>query len=96
MAIAEIKGVQISYECEDLIESLKLDISEYSKSCRVYAISEMMQGDLHPIMFLLNPNFDGYPFQSYINLHPIMFLLNLNINIILFKKLLIYIPLCSY
>ena len=44
MAIAEIKGVQISYECEDLIESLKLDISEYSKSCRVYAISEMMQG----------------------------------------------------
>ena len=40
MAIAEIKGVQISYECEDLIESLKLDISEYSKSCRVYAISE--------------------------------------------------------
>lgn len=44
MAIAEIKGVQISYECEDLIESLKLDISEYSKSCRIYAISEMMQG----------------------------------------------------
>lgn len=44
MAIAEIKGVQISYECEDLIESLELDISEYGKSCRVYAISEMMQG----------------------------------------------------
>lgn len=44
MAIAEIKGVQISYECDDLIESLELDISEYGKSCRVYAISEMMQG----------------------------------------------------
>lgn len=44
MAIAEIKGVQISYECEGLIESLKLDISEYGKSCRIYAISEMMQG----------------------------------------------------
>lgn len=44
MAITEIKGVQISYECGDLIESLELDISEYGKSCRVYAISEMMQG----------------------------------------------------
>ena len=44
MAIAGTKVVQISYECEDLIESLKLDISEYGKSCRVYAISEMMQG----------------------------------------------------
>lgn len=44
MAITEIKGVQISYECDDLIESLELDISEYGKSCRVYAISEMMQG----------------------------------------------------
>ena len=44
MAITEIKGVQISYECEDLIESLRLDISEYGKSCRVYAVSEMMRG----------------------------------------------------
>lgn len=44
MAIAGTKGVQISYECGDLIESLELDISEYGKSCRVYAISEMMQG----------------------------------------------------
>lgn len=44
MAITEIKGVQISYECEDLIESLELDISEYGKSFRVYAISEIMQG----------------------------------------------------
>ena len=44
MAITGTKGEYVSYECEDLIESLKLDISEYSKSCRVYAISEMMQG----------------------------------------------------
>ena len=44
MAIAGTKGEYVSYECEDLIESLKLDISEYGKSCRVYAISEMMQG----------------------------------------------------
>lgn len=44
MAITGTKGVQISYECSDLIESLELDISEYGKSCRVYAISEMMQG----------------------------------------------------
>lgn len=44
MAITGTKGVQISYECDYLIESLKLDISEYGKSCRVYAISEMMQG----------------------------------------------------
>lgn len=44
MAITEIKGVQISYECEDLIESLELDISEYGKSFRVYAISEIIHG----------------------------------------------------
>lgn len=44
MAITGINGEQISYECEDLIESLELDISEYGKSFKVYAISEMMQG----------------------------------------------------
>ena len=44
MAITGINGEQISYDCEDLIESLELDISEYGKSCRLYAISEMMQG----------------------------------------------------
>ncbi len=44
MAITGINGEQISYDCEDLIESLELDISEYGKSFRVYAISEMMQG----------------------------------------------------
>ena len=44
MAITGKSMEQISYDCEDLIESLKLDISEYGKSCRVYAISEMMQG----------------------------------------------------
>lgn len=44
MAITGTKGEYVSYECEDLIESLELDISEYGKSCRVYAISEMMQG----------------------------------------------------
>lgn len=44
MAITGINGEQISYECDDLIESLELDISEYGKSFRVYAISEMMQG----------------------------------------------------
>lgn len=44
MAIIGKSMERISYECEDLIESLKLDISEYGKSCRVYAISEMMQG----------------------------------------------------
>ena len=44
MAITGTKGEYVSYECEDLIESLNLDISEYGKSCRVYAISEMMQG----------------------------------------------------
>ena len=44
MAITGTKGEYVSYECDDLIESLELDISEYGKSCRVYAISEMMQG----------------------------------------------------
>ena len=44
MAITGKSMERISYDCEDLIESLKLDISEYGKSCRVYAISEMMQG----------------------------------------------------
>ena len=44
MAITGKSMEQISYDCEDLIESLKLDISEYGKSCRVYAISEMMHG----------------------------------------------------
>ena len=44
MAITGTKGEYVSYECENLIESLNLDISEYGKSCRVYAISEMMQG----------------------------------------------------
>ena len=44
MAITGTKGEYVSYECEDLIESLNLDISEYGKSCRIYAISEMMQG----------------------------------------------------
>ena len=44
MAITGKSMEQISYDCEDLIESLNLDISEYGKSCRVYAISEMMQG----------------------------------------------------
>nr|DAX01630.1 MAG TPA: hypothetical protein [Bacteriophage sp.] len=44
MAIIGTKGEYVSYECDDLIESLELDISEYGKSCRVYAISEMMQG----------------------------------------------------
>lgn len=44
MAITGTKGEYVSYECEDLIESLELDISEYGKNCRVYAISEMMQG----------------------------------------------------
>ena len=44
MAIIGKSMERISYECEDLIESLKLDISEYGKNCRVYAISEMMQG----------------------------------------------------
>ena len=44
MAITGRNGELISYDCEDLIESLELDISEYGKSCRVYAISEMMQG----------------------------------------------------
>lgn len=44
MAITGINGEQISYDCEDLIESLELDISEYGKSCRLYAISEMMRG----------------------------------------------------
>lgn len=39
MAITGINGEQISYDCEDLIESLELDISEYGKSCRVYAIA---------------------------------------------------------
>ena len=44
MAITGTKGEQISYDCEDLIESLELDTSEYGKSFKVYAISEMMQG----------------------------------------------------
>ncbi len=44
MAITGINGEQISYECDDLIESLELDTSEYGKSFKVYAISEMMQG----------------------------------------------------
>ena len=44
MAITGTKGEYVSYECEDLIESLNLDISEYGKSCRVYAISEVMHG----------------------------------------------------
>lgn len=44
MAIIGKSMERISYDCEDLIESLKLDISEYGKSCRVYAISKMMQG----------------------------------------------------
>ena len=44
MAITGTKGEQISYDCEDLIESLELDISEHGKSFKVYAISEMMQG----------------------------------------------------
>lgn len=44
MAIAGTKGEHVSYECEDLIESLELDISKYGKSCRVYAISEMIHG----------------------------------------------------
>ena len=44
MAITGKSMEQISYDCEDLIESLKLDISEYGKSCRVYAISEILQG----------------------------------------------------
>lgn len=44
MAITGTKGEYISYECEDLIDSLELDISEYGKSCRVYAISEIIHG----------------------------------------------------
>ena len=44
MAITGKSMEQISYDCEDLIESLDIDIIEYGKSCRVYAISEMMHG----------------------------------------------------
>lgn len=33
---------QISYDCEDLIESLDIDIIEYGKDCKIYAISEVM------------------------------------------------------
>ena len=63
---------------------------------RVYAISEMMQGDLHPIMFLLNPRapttsiavptFTSHyvPIKSYV---PVCFVR---------PYPLIYIPLCSY
>ena len=44
MAIVGRNGELISYDCEDLIESLELDISEYGKDCKVYAISEVMHG----------------------------------------------------
>lgn len=44
MAITERNGELISYDCEDLIESLELDISEYGKDCKIYAISEVMHG----------------------------------------------------
>lgn len=44
MAITGRNGELISYDCEDLIESLELDISEYGKDCKIYAISEVMHG----------------------------------------------------
>ena len=44
MAIIGRNGELISYDCEDLIESLELDISEYGKDCKIYAISEVMHG----------------------------------------------------
>lgn len=44
MAIIGKSMERISYECDDLIESLKLDISEYGKDCKIYAISEVMHG----------------------------------------------------
>ena len=44
MAITGTKGEYVSYECEDLIESLDLDIIEYGKAYQIYAISEVMHG----------------------------------------------------
>lgn len=44
MAITGKSMEQISYDCEDLIESLDLDIIEYGKDYKIYAISEMMHG----------------------------------------------------
>ena len=44
MAITGRNGELISYDCEDLIESLEPDISEYGKDCKIYAISEVMHG----------------------------------------------------
>ena len=44
MAIIGRNGELISYDCEDLIESLELDILEYGKDCKIYAISEVMHG----------------------------------------------------
>ena len=44
MAITGKSMERISYDCEDLIESLDLDIIEYGKDCKIYAISEMMHG----------------------------------------------------
>ena len=44
MAIIGTKGEYVSYECEDLIESLDIDIIEYGKDCKIYAISEVMHG----------------------------------------------------